>query len=106
MGTYYNKINMSEQLHIDGNLDEFSTLLEGGDEDLKYAQTNASLYEADPEDLEHVKDRCNCCCCFCNCSNRYTRDLSCFGCFPLKCGIICIGLFTIVLNFCLYVEVF
>lgn len=61
---------------------------------------------ADQEDREHVRDRCNCCCCFCNCSNEKTRHLSCFGCFPIKCAIILIGLFTIVLNFCLYVEVF
>jgi len=61
---------------------------------------------ADQEDREHVRDRCNCCCCFCNCSNEQTRHLSCFGCFPIKCAIILIGLFTVTLNFCLYVEVF
>ena len=65
-----------------------------------------SLFHPDQNDEDHVKDRCHCCCCFCNCSNKETRDLSCFGCFPIKCAIIMIGLFTVTLNFCLYVEVF
>jgi hypothetical protein len=59
-----------------------------------------------PRFEEHDPMRCNCCCCFCNCQNKYTRDLSCFGCFPIKCAIVVIGIFTICLNFCLYVEVF
>ena len=67
---------------------------------------NISLYHPDQNDAEHVADRCHCCCCFCNCSNKETRDLSCIGCFPIKCSIIIIGLITVVLNFCLYVEVF
>jgi len=39
----------------------------------------------------------DCCCCHCVCANSRTQDLKCFGCFPIKCGIIAIGIFTLCL---------
>jgi hypothetical protein len=39
-----------------------------------------------------------CCCCLCACSNEYTKDSSCCGCFPIKCGVIAIGIFTLLLT--------
>jgi len=40
----------------------------------------------------------SCCCCVCVCSNDHTEDLTCFGCFPIKCGIMAIGIFTFLLT--------
>jgi hypothetical protein len=34
-----------------------------------------------------------CCCCLCNCSNELTADQTCLGCFPIKCGVVTIGIF-------------
>merc|ERR1711934_1062428 len=98
-------IIMSEPEKNAGKGEEEVSLIqhEGGDD---IQPTDVSLYHPNQADEDHVKDRCHCCCCFCNCSDDRTRDLSCFGCFPIKCAIILIGLFTICLNFCLYVEVF
>ena len=39
-----------------------------------------------------------CCCCLCSCSNEYTKDSSCCGCFPIKCGVLTIGIFTLLLT--------
>ena len=39
-----------------------------------------------------------CCCCLCACSNEYTTGSSCCGCFPIKCGVIAIGAFTVLLT--------
>jgi hypothetical protein len=39
-----------------------------------------------------------CCCCLCACSNEYTKDSSCCGCFPIKCGVVAIGIFTLLLT--------
>jgi len=39
-----------------------------------------------------------CCCCLCSCSNEYTKDSSCCGCFPIKCGVLSIGVFTLLLT--------
>jgi hypothetical protein len=39
-----------------------------------------------------------CCCCLCSCSNEYTKDSSCCGCFPIKCGVVTIGIFTVLLT--------
>jgi hypothetical protein len=39
-----------------------------------------------------------CCCCLCSCSNEYTKDSSCCGCFPIKCGVLSIGIFTLLLT--------
>lgn len=38
-----------------------------------------------------------CCCCLCVCSNTNTENSSCFGCFPIKCGVVAIGVFTLTL---------
>jgi hypothetical protein len=45
---------------------------------------------------EHVMTPC--CCCLCVCSNEYTLGSSCCACFPIKCGVIAIGVFTILLT--------
>merc|ERR1712072_474664 len=39
-----------------------------------------------------------CCCCLCVCSNEFTEDRSCCGCFPIKCGVVTIGIFTFILT--------
>ena len=49
---------------------------------------------------------CMCCCCLCDCSNQHTRDLSCFGCFPIKCAVVAIGIFFIFSTILIYAEVF
>jgi len=52
-------------------------------------ETEAS--EDDPTPKDNLEP---CCCCLCVCSNEFTEDRSCCGCFPIKCGIVCIGIFT------------
>merc|ERR1711934_1235038 len=44
-----------------------------------------------------------CCCCLCVCSNEFTEELSCCGCFPIKCGIVTIGIFTFILTLVLVI---
>jgi len=53
-----------------------------------------------------VKDGELCCCCICNCSVEATKNLSCFGCFPIKCGIVCIGILTLFLILFSFIDVF
>jgi len=38
-----------------------------------------------------------CCCCDCVCSNEFTKESSCCGCFPIKCGAVSIGIFTVII---------
>ena len=49
---------------------------------------------------------CRFCCCLCACSKKETEDLSCFGCFPVKCGIYCIALFGLFLTLAIFAETF
>merc|ERR1711965_521782 len=44
-----------------------------------------------------------CCCCLCVCSNDFTEDRSCCGCFPIKCGVVTIGIFTFILTLVLVI---
>jgi hypothetical protein len=53
-----------------------------------------------------LEESCDCCCCMCHCSREQTKHLSMFGCLPIKCGLVLVGIFTLVLNLALYVEVF
>lgn len=51
-----------------------------------------------PKEAAHEPVLTSCCCCLCACSNNLTDKLSCCGCFPIKCGIMAIGIFTFVLT--------
>lgn len=68
------------------------------------ADEMAPMMEAEkPEDGEDVsiartQELTPCCCCLCACSNEYTKDSRCCGCFPIKCGVVAIGIFTVLLT--------
>jgi hypothetical protein len=49
---------------------------------------------------------CNCCCCLCHCSTHETRDLTCLGCFPIKCALVIIGLLAVLLTIFIISENF
>merc|ERR1712151_304819 len=67
--------------------------------------------EEKEEDAEEEKEEPRiedsmCCCCVCNCQDDETRPYSCCGCFPIKCGLISIGIFYIFITLALFIEVF
>merc|ERR1719194_66746 len=49
------------------------------------------------EEIAIEEEGCLCCCCVCHCSVKETKDLACCGCFPIKCGVVTIGILTILL---------
>lgn len=65
----------------------------------KKAESVAEKVEEDSEFPEPrpLDNLSSCCCCLCACSNEKTKDDTCMGCFPVKCGVTCIGIFTLVL---------
>lgn len=65
-------------------------------EDKKSDGTKKSNKTEESIPKEHVATPC--CCCLCVCSNEYTVGSSCCGCFPIKCGVIAIGIFTVLLT--------
>merc|ERR1712086_311684 len=67
------------------------------------ADENAPMMEAEKpadEDVSIAREQelTPCCCCLCACSNEYTSDSRCCGCFPIKCGVVTIGIFTVLLT--------
>lgn len=47
-----------------------------------------------------------CCCCLCACSHDRVGDATCFGCFPLRCGVIFIAMFIFFLAIILMIVTF
>ena len=78
---------------------EDAPLMEAAEEEPKKVQKTL-------EDLTEEEQGCLCCCCICHCSVKETVHLKCFGCFPVKCGVVCIGIFTIALFIAILAEVF
>lgn len=71
------------------------------------AMSAANLSTAETTDDEKFeREHCAFMCCLCKCSERTYRDLTCFGCFPVKCGIYCIALFSIALTVAIFAETF
>merc|ERR1712010_197120 len=60
----------------------------------------------EPEEEERDLAREMCCCCVCHCQDEEDRPYSCCGCFPIKCGLITIGILYIFVTVALFVEVF
>merc|ERR1712010_377551 len=54
--------------------------------------------DAEDVSIERTQELTPCCCCLCACSNEYTKDSRCCGCFPIKCGVLAIGIFTVLLT--------
>ena len=53
--------------------------------------------KANDDDIDET-EYCHCCCCLCHCSTHDTRDLTCCGCFPVKCALVVIGIFACLLT--------
>jgi len=75
------------------------------EDDLQMAKAdeNAPMMEGEKpadEDVSIAREQelTPCCCCLCACSNEYTSDSRCCGCFPIKCGVLTIGIFTLLLT--------
>ena len=82
---------------------------EGAADNENGADENAPLNPKEEEiDPRHrtIEDTEVCCCCICNCSRPETRSLSCFGCFPIKCGIVATGILTLFLILSTFIEIF
>jgi len=47
-----------------------------------------------------------CCCCLCACSHDRVGDATCFGCFPIRCGVIFIAMFIFFLAIILLIVTF
>jgi Ca2+/Na+ antiporter len=58
------------------------------------------------DELCEQEEGCLCCCCICHCSVKETKDLGCCGCFPIKCGVVAIGIVTIALFTAVFAQVF
>jgi len=54
----------------------------------------------------NVGDASMCCCCVCNCYNHHTKHLTCCGFLPIKCGVVFIGIFVLVVAAVQTIEVF
>lgn len=63
------------------------------------------------EELDEVQQKLKeggfmCCCCLCECSNEKTKDLSCCCFFPIRCGVLLIGIIILALTLFIFLEIF
>ena len=77
----------------------------GEEEPLKSEENKEEEKEEEEEEEKPVEEEM-CCCCICNCQDEKTKPLSCCGCFPIKCGLISIGILYILVTVALFIEVF
>lgn len=67
------------------------------------------MFENDMKSDETVQRKrtfAPCCCCFCECSNELTVDQTWIGCFPIKCGVVTVGIFLWALTVYMYCTTF
>lgn len=74
------------------------------DEKKEEPEGDAAEETADEDEIKYIDTKC--CCCICQCSREETQDLGCCGCFPIKCGVVTIGVFLLALCLVLFFELF
>jgi len=50
--------------------------------------------------------RTDCCCCLCGCSNELTEGVKCCFCFPIKAGIVLVGLIVAIIVFAQFMTAY
>jgi len=56
--------------------------------------------------LKREPIRTECCCCFCGCSNELTEGVKCCFCFPIKAGVVIIGIFIAIIVFAQFLTAY
>ena len=98
-------MDMDEQAMMDAPAEGEMEAAAAEDKPLMDEEKAAEETQADDETKNYEPHEL-CCCCVCNCSNEKTRNLGCCGCFPIKCGVISIGVILFALLLFLFIEVF
>jgi hypothetical protein len=99
---------MDDMMMAEGEGMEEEPLMEGAEEE-EPAKSESVVETPKVKNLEDIaleEEGCLCCCCICHCSTEETKDLSCCCCFSLKCGVYTIGVLSIILFSCLFLQVF
>merc|ERR1712194_102334 len=87
------------------------------DEMMEEEKPEEMMEEEKPEEMmmEEEEDELNkrlgdggfmCCCCLCECTNEKTKDLSCCCFFPIRCGVLFIGIIILCLTLFVFLEIF
>lgn len=82
---------------MEGEPETQPMMMEEKKEEEKKSEKSKTSSQNSAKTAEHKDNLEPCCCCLCVCSNDKTVNSSCLGCFPIKCGVILIGIFTFVL---------
>ena len=76
------------------------------EEDPMMSKKSGSVKDTAAEEEDDGVVETECCCCICNCSVPETRKKSCCACFPIKCGLIVVGIIYCTLTVALFIELF
>merc|ERR1711998_63433 len=83
-------------------------MMEEKPEDMMEEKMDEAMEEEEEDELKkRLKDGgFMCCCCLCECTNEKTKDLSCCCFFPIRCGVLFIGVIIICLTLFIFLEIF
>lgn len=78
------------------------------EEMMEEEKMDEAMEEEEEDELEkRLKDGgFMCCCCLCECTNEKTKDLSCCCFFPIRCGVLFIGIIILALTLFVFLEIF
>merc|ERR1711934_1350251 len=108
MGIYFNNNHHTFTMK-EGGEDEVKAEGAEGEEQPKDEEDPMMEEEKKEEEEEEEEEDITkemCCCCVCNCQDEDTKPHSCCGCFPIKCGLITIGIFYLLVTVGIFCEIF
>merc|ERR1711934_637535 len=104
MGKYFNKNNIPR-------MDEEQPMMmeEGAMEPMM--EEEPKMEGMEEEEIDEVKQKLAdggfmCCCCLCQCTEAKIKDLSCCCFFPIKCGVLFIGVIILAITLFVFLEIF
>ena len=82
-----------------------------GEEMMEEKPMEEMMMEEDAESVDEMAEKLKdgafmVCCCLCQCSDQKTKDLSCCCFFPIRCGMLFIGVLILAVTLFIFLEIF
>merc|ERR1712070_146910 len=116
MGKILNKNNRPTMPEGGEEMMDNPEMMDAMEEKMEEAMEDEPMMEEEPaaepeKELTEIEQKLAdggfmCCCCLCECTEERTKDYTCCCFFPIKCGVLFIGIIILAITVFVFLEIF